>query len=86
MEIKEDVWKMYIDGAVNQKDYGVGIILIAPGGAHTSLAIKLTYTSTKNTIKYEAYIIRIEVALSLGVEKIGIFGDLNLIISQIREE
>ena len=72
---------MYFDGAVNQKVYGVKVILIALRGAHTPLAIKLNYTSTSNIIKYKACIIRIEAALSLGVESINIFGYPNLIIS-----
>ena len=54
IEIKEDVWNMYFDGAVNQKGYRLGIILIASKGTHTPLAIKLKYTSTNNAAKYEA--------------------------------
>ena len=64
----------------------MGIILVVPKRAHTPLIIKIKYTSTNNTVEYEAYIIRMETTLSLGVEKIDNFGDLNLIISQIRWE
>ena len=64
----------------------MGIILVAPGEAHTPLAIKLKYISTNNTIEYEAYIIGMKAVLSPGVEKIDIFGDSNLTISQIRGE
>ena len=77
---------MYFDGAAYLKGYRVGIILIAPGGAHTPLAVKLEYNSTNNTAEYEACIIGMEAALSLGVEKIDIFGDSNLIISEVRGE
>ena len=86
MEIKKNIWKMYFNGVANQKGYEVGIILIAPGGAHTPLAIKLKYTSTNNTAEYEACIIGMEAALSLRVDKIDVFGDLKLIISQVRGE
>ena len=79
MEIIEDTWKMYFDAVANQKGYGVGVILIAPRGAQTPLAIKLKYTSTNNTAEYEVCIIGIEINLSLGVEKIDIFRDSNLI-------
>ena len=67
-------------------DRAIGTILIAPGGAPIALAIKLKCTSTNNTAKYKACIIGMEATLSLGVEKIDIFGDSNLIISQIRGE
>ena len=55
--------------------------MVAPVGAHTPLAIKLKYTSTNNIVEYEVCMIGMEVALSLGVENIDIFGDSNLIIS-----
>ena len=86
MKIIKDTWKMYFDGAVYQKGYGVGVILVALGGTHIPLAIKLRYTSTNNIVEYEACIIRMAAALNLGVEKIYIFGDSNLIIFQIRGE
>ena len=60
--------------------------MVVLGGAHTPLAIKLKYTFTNNIAKYEACIIGMEAALSLGVDKIDIFGDSNLIISQIQGE
>ena len=84
MEITEDIWIMYFNGVANQNSYRVGIILIAHRGAHTSLAIKIKFTSTNNTAEYEACIIEIEATLSVGVEKIDIFEDLNLIISHIQ--
>ena len=37
MEIKEGLWKMYFDGATNQKGYGVSVILKTPDGASTHL-------------------------------------------------
>ena len=58
------------------KPKGVGVILVALGGAHTLLAVKLKYTSTNNTAEYKACIIGMEAALSLGVEQIDIFGTL----------
>ena len=81
--IEESLWKMYFDGAANQKGYGVGVILVAPAGAHIPLAIKLKYTSTNNTAEYEACILGIEATLSLGIERVDVFGDSNLIISQV---
>ena len=34
-------WKMYFDGASNQHEYGVGVLLIAPDGVHIPLSAKL---------------------------------------------
>ena len=64
----------------------MGIILVAPRGAHTPLSTKLKYTTTNNYVEFEVCIIRMEATLSLAGEKIDIFGDSNLIISQILGE
>ena len=72
---------MHFDRVANQNGYGVRVTLVTPKGVHTSLVVKLKYTSTNDTTKYEAYIIRMEVALSLGVDKIDIFGESSRIIS-----
>ena len=75
---------MYFDGVANLRGYEVGVIFVTLEGAHTPLAIKLRYNSSNNTAEYEACIIRLEAILSLGVEKIDVFRDSNLIFSQIR--
>ena len=56
MEIIEDHWKLYFDGAANMKGYGVGMVLVSPNGDHIPLAVKLNYNSTNNTAEYEACI------------------------------
>ena len=57
---------------------------MALAGAHIPLAIKLKYTSTNNIAEYEAYILGMEVALSLGIERMNVFRDSNLMISQVQ--
>ena len=72
---------MYFDEASNQKGYGVEIVLVYLDGARASFIVKLNFTITNNVSKYKACIIRFEIALGLGVRRVEIFGDSNLIIS-----
>ncbi|XP_058181232.1 uncharacterized protein LOC131299670 [Rhododendron vialii] len=92
MTIVEDVWTLYFDGAANQKGFRIGVLLITPDGSHILLAIKLNFDVTNNQAEYEACIVGMEAALTLGVEKLEVIGDSNLVVSQangnwkVREE
>ena len=67
MEVVEDQWKLYFDGATNMKGYGVGIVLVSPNGDHTPLAVKFNFNSTNNTAEYETCILGMEVAIELKI-------------------
>ncbi|XP_058217384.1 uncharacterized protein LOC131328459 [Rhododendron vialii] len=54
MTIVEDVWKLYFDGAVNQRGFGIGVFFISPKGSHIPLAFKLNFEVTNNQAEYEA--------------------------------
>ncbi|XP_058189264.1 uncharacterized protein LOC131306853 [Rhododendron vialii] len=82
MPLAEDVWRLYFDGAANQKGFGIGVLLIEPNGSHIPLAFKLNFEATNNQAKYEACIVGMEVALEIGIEKLEVVGDSNLVVSQ----
>ncbi|KAI8568216.1 hypothetical protein RHMOL_Rhmol02G0180800 [Rhododendron molle] len=82
LTVVDDVWTLYFDGAANQKGYGIGVLLITPDGSHIPLAFKLNFDVTNNQAEYEAYIVGMEAALTLGVEKLEVIGDSNLVVSQ----
>ncbi|KAI8529927.1 hypothetical protein RHMOL_Rhmol11G0013400 [Rhododendron molle] len=80
LTVVEDVWTLYFDGAANQKGYGIGVLLI--NGSQIPLAFKLHLDVTNNQAEYQACIVGMEAALTLGVEKLKVIGDSNLIVSQ----
>ncbi|XP_058189346.1 uncharacterized protein LOC131306932 [Rhododendron vialii] len=82
LTVVEDVWTLYFDGAANQKGYGIGVLLITPDGSHIPLAFKLNFDVTNNQAEYEVCIVGMEAALTLGVEKLEVIGDSNLVVSQ----
>ncbi|KAI8537836.1 hypothetical protein RHMOL_Rhmol09G0055000 [Rhododendron molle] len=92
LTVVDDVWTLYFDGVANQKGYGIGVLLITPDGSHIPLAFKLNFDVTNNQAEYEACIVGMEAALTLGVEKLEVIGDSNLVVSQangdwkVREE
>ena len=46
-------WKVYVDGAANQKGFGVGLILISPEEAIIEKSLRLGFSATNNEAEYE---------------------------------
>ena len=81
-------WRMYFDGAANHSGYRIGVLLISPHGDHIPRSVRLAfadrYPATNNIVEYEACILGLETALELGIRRMEIFGDSNLVIRQIQ--
>ena len=81
-------WHMHFDGAANHSGYGIGVLLISLHGDHISRSARFAfvdhYSATNNIVEYEASILRLETALELGIRRMEIFGDSNIVIRQIQ--
>ena len=86
MEIDVESWKMYFNGATNQNGSGNGVLLISPKGTHILFSSRLNFPATNNAIEYEACIMGLRAALSLGVKELEVYGNSALIISQIQNK
>ncbi|XP_058202819.1 uncharacterized protein LOC131317278 [Rhododendron vialii] len=82
MATTNDVWTLHFDGAANQSGFGIGVLLISPDESHIPLAFKLNFEVTNNQAEYEACIVGMEAALEIGVQKLQVIGDSNLVVSQ----
>ena len=51
---KPPCWKVYIDDAVNQRGFEVGLVLISSEKTITEKSLKLRFSATNNEAKYEA--------------------------------
>ena len=47
-------WKVYVDRAVNQKGFGVGLVLISPEKLVMEKSLRLGFLATNNETEYEA--------------------------------
>ena len=47
-------WKVYVDGAANQKGSGMGLVLISPEKLVVEKLLRLGFSTTNNEAKYEA--------------------------------
>ena len=47
-------WKVYVDGATNQRRSGVGLVLVSPKKITIEKSLRLGFLATNNKAKYEA--------------------------------
>jgi ribonuclease HI len=78
------VWKMFFDGASSREGAEAGVVFVSPVQKTMSLSYKLEFETTNNVAKYEALVLGLRAAKDMGIEKISVFGDVELIIQQIR--
>jgi ribonuclease HI len=80
------IWKMFFDGASSSEGAGAGVVFISPCQEAISLSYKLEFETTNNVAEYEALILGMRSAKEMRIKEIAIFGDVELIIQQIRKD
>ena len=76
-------WRMYFDGAVNNKGAGIGIILITPEGEMIPMVKRLEFEFTNNQAEYEACIFGLEALRNVGAKEVTVYRDSMLVIKQV---
>ena len=79
-------WTLVFDEASNALGNGIGVVIISPEGCHTPFTARLCFNCTNNMAEYEACIMGLKATIYLGFKSLKVFGDSNLVISQIKGE
>ena len=79
-------WKVYVDGAANQRGSGVGIVLISPDGAAIEKSLRLGFSATNNEAEYETLLQGMTMVQRLGGRIIEAFSDSRLVVGQVMGE
>ena len=62
------VWKVYVDGAANQRGSGVGLVLISPKKLTIEKSLRLGFSATNNEAKYKVLL----KGIAANVQQIGV--------------
>jgi ribonuclease HI len=81
-----EVWRMYFDGSLKLHGAGVGILFTVSGGEQLKYALQLLFPASNNAAEYEALIHVLNIAISLGIKRLMVYGDSLVVISQINKE
>ena len=79
-------WKVYVDGAANQKGSGVGLVLISPEKLIVEKSLRLGFSATNNEAEYEALLEGISMVQRMGGKSATMFSDSRLVVGQVKGE
>src|SRR4051812_30378558 len=80
---------MYFDGAFSLQGAGAGVLLVAPTREHLKYVIQMHFPremSTNNTVEYEGLLAGLRIAVDLGVKKLIVRGDSQLVVRQVNKD
>ena len=84
-----DDWIMYFDGAFTLQGAGAGVLLIAPTGEHLKYVVQMHFPrekATNNTAEYEGLLAGLRIAIDLGIKRLIIRGDSQLVVRQVNKD
>jgi ribonuclease HI len=78
--IKQETWTMYFNNSVMKEGAGVGLVFISPLGVQVEYMVQLHFLTSNNTVEYEALINGLRIAVELGIKRLEIRGDSELVV------
>ena len=85
----DQAWVMYFDGAFSLQGADAGVLLVAPTGEHLKYVIQMHFPrerSTNNTAEYEGLLAGLRIAADLGIKKLIVRGDSQLVVRQVNKD
>ena len=79
-------WALYVDGSSNVSGAGAGLILTSPEGIIVEYTLHFEFPATNNGAEYEALIARLRIARELGVDRLQVHSDSQLVVGQVNED
>ena len=79
-------WKVYVDGAANQKGSGVGLVLISLEKLIVEKSLRLGFSTMNNEAEYEALLEGMSMVQRMGGKSATIFSNSRLVVGQVKGE
>jgi ribonuclease HI len=86
VKIEHETWIMYFDGSVMKEGARVGLFFISPQGMHMEYMVRLHFPSSNNAAEYYALINDLQIAVELGIKRLEITGDSELVVGQVMKD
>jgi ribonuclease HI len=82
-QIQAECWTLYFDGSVMKTGAGAGLLFVSPLGEHMRYAVRLHFPASNNMAEYEALLCGLKIAVEIGVKRLDVRGDSQLVIDQV---
>ncbi|KAI3465746.1 hypothetical protein Pfo_022409 [Paulownia fortunei] len=79
-------WTLYIDGLSMLIGSGAKIVIESPQGDKFEYALKFEFLTSNNEVEYEALLAGLKLAFAVGVRKLTIYSDSQLVVNQVMGE
>ena len=73
-------WKVYVDGAANQRGSRVGLVLVSPEKIIIEKYLRLGFSATNNKAEYEALLMGMTMVQKMGGKTMEMFSDSRLAV------
>ena len=80
------LWKVYVNGAANQRGSEVGLVLISPKQITIEKSLRLGFSATNNEAEYEVLLEGMSMIQRMGGKEVKMFSDLRLVVGQVKGE
>ena len=80
------IWEVYVDGALNQKGSGIGLVLISPEKVIVEKSLRLDFSTTNNEAEYEALLIGMAMVQRMGGKSVKVFSNSRLVVGNSRQK
>ena len=84
--VDQEYWTMYFDGSLMKKGTDAGLVFVSSLGVRMRYMVRLHFPSSNNVAKYEALINGLHIAIELGIRRLDIRGDSQLVVNQVMKE
>jgi ribonuclease HI len=82
-QIQAECWTLFFDGSVMKTGAGASLLFVSPLGEHMRYAVRLHFPASNNMAEYEALLCGLKIAIELGVKRLDVRGDSQLVIDQV---
>jgi ribonuclease HI len=82
-QIQAECWTLFFDGSVMKTGAGAGLLFVSPLGEHMRYTVRLHFPASNNMAEYEALLCGLKIAVELGVKRLDVRGDSQLVIDQV---
>ena len=79
-------WRIYVDGATNQRGSGMGLVVISPDKIIIEKSLRLGFSTTNNKAEYETLLVGMTMVQKIGGKTVEIFSDSRLVVGQVKGE
>lgn len=77
---------MYFDGSLKLGGAGAGVLLISLEGKQLKYVLQILWQAMNDEAEYEALIHGLQVATTLGIKRLLVYGDSAVVVNQVNKD